>query len=106
MKEDKNDSLMINIPGGLNYWVNIESYICFSIRPQQKSPRIKKANKATKIHCAISIAMNKKRNDWVFKDIDPAVENCKRKFISEISLLSLRTKPEFAFALESWLQGL
>jgi hypothetical protein len=27
------------------------------------------------------------RNDWIFNNIDPSVENCKQKFISEFSLM-------------------
>lgn len=46
------------------------------------------------------------RNDWIFKDLDPTVENCKRRFILEMSLLSHMAKPELVAALETWLQTL
>jgi hypothetical protein len=46
------------------------------------------------------------RNDWIFKNIDPLVENCKRNFANEMSLLSRRAKPVLALALETCLQSL
>ena len=44
------------------------------------------------------------RNDWIFKNTDPTVNNCKRKFILEMSLLTNRVKTELAIDIESWLQ--
>ncbi|RLM97793.1 ML domain protein isoform X2 [Panicum miliaceum] len=46
------------------------------------------------------------RNDWIFKEIDPIVDSCKRHFMAEMFLLSHRTKPELAAAVETWLQSL
>ena len=43
------------------------------------------------------------RNDWIFNNIDPTVQNCKRKFILEMSLLTHSTKPEISVAIDSWL---
>ena len=44
------------------------------------------------------------RNDWIFNDIDPTVDSCKRKFISKLSLLSNRAKPDLVTAMEVWSQ--
>lgn len=46
------------------------------------------------------------RNDWIFKDLDPLVNNCKRKFTKEMLLLTHMTKPEIAAQIETWINSL
>jgi hypothetical protein len=43
------------------------------------------------------------RNAWVFNNVDPTVQDCKRKFMSEFSLLLHRVKPDLINPLEVWL---
>lgn len=43
-------------------------------------------------------------NDWIFREVDPTVQNCKRKFIEECSLLKYRLKSDHLPLLETWLQ--
>jgi hypothetical protein len=43
------------------------------------------------------------RNAWIFSNIDPLVQDCKRKFLSEFSLLLHRVKPEMVNPMEVWL---
>ncbi|TVU40431.1 hypothetical protein EJB05_13896, partial [Eragrostis curvula] len=46
------------------------------------------------------------RNDWLFSDIDPTVEDCKRKFVREFKLLLHRAKKKYFPQIEEWLQNL
>lgn len=46
------------------------------------------------------------RNDWVFNNIDPTVEDCKQKFMKEFSLLLFRSKPSMAPQMHAGLQVL
>jgi hypothetical protein len=46
------------------------------------------------------------RNDWIFNEIDPLVQRCKEKFVSEFSLLLLRVNPSKTLEMESWLNSL
>jgi hypothetical protein len=43
------------------------------------------------------------RNACIFSNIDPLVEDCKRKFLSEFSLLLHRVKPEMVNPMEVWM---
>jgi hypothetical protein len=43
------------------------------------------------------------RNAWIFNNIDPLVQDCKRKFLSEFSLLLHRVKPDLVNPMEVWL---
>lgn len=54
----------------------------------------------------ISWSIQTTRNDWIFKDIDPIVDNCRRKFILEVSFLFHRAKLELVAAMEVWVQNL
>jgi hypothetical protein len=42
-------------------------------------------------------------NDWMFNNIDPQVQNCKRRFLSEFSLLLHRVRPDKISAMEVWM---
>jgi hypothetical protein len=46
------------------------------------------------------------RNDWIFNGIDPSVERCKAKFVSEFSLILLRVRPDSLPRMEHWLLSL
>nr|TKW40338.1 hypothetical protein SEVIR_1G238900v2 [Setaria viridis] len=46
------------------------------------------------------------RNDWMFNGIDPAVQQCKRKFISEFSTLLHRARPTMIPNMTVWIQSL
>nr|TKW37263.1 hypothetical protein SEVIR_1G036238v2 [Setaria viridis] len=46
------------------------------------------------------------RNDWMFKGIDPTVQQCKRKFISEFSTLLHRARPTMVPNMKVWMQSL
>lgn len=46
------------------------------------------------------------RNDWLFKGIDPTVQQCKRKFISEFSTLLHRARPTMVPNMTVWMQSL
>jgi hypothetical protein len=43
------------------------------------------------------------RNDWMFNNIDPQVQNCKRRFLSEFSLFLHRVRPDKISAMEVWM---
>jgi hypothetical protein len=45
------------------------------------------------------------RNDWMFNGIHPTVEDCRRKFMTEFSLL-LRARAESVPAMSAWLSSL
>jgi hypothetical protein len=46
------------------------------------------------------------RNDWIFNNIDPSVENCKQKFISEFSLMMHKIRTDKAPPMLVWLHTL
>nr|TKW29308.1 hypothetical protein SEVIR_3G387100v2 [Setaria viridis] len=46
------------------------------------------------------------RNDWLFDNMDLSVETCRRKFISEFSLVMLRAKPSSVPAMSAWIESL
>jgi hypothetical protein len=46
------------------------------------------------------------RNDWIFNNIIPTVESCRRKFKEEFKLLLLRAKPSLVEAMSAWLDNL
>jgi hypothetical protein len=46
------------------------------------------------------------QNDWIFNEIDPSVQRCKEKFVSEFTLLLLRVKPSKIIEMEIWLNSL
>ncbi|TVU31706.1 hypothetical protein EJB05_23404, partial [Eragrostis curvula] len=46
------------------------------------------------------------RNDWLFSDIDPSVDECKRKFVREFKLLLHRAKKKYFPQIEEWIQSL
>jgi hypothetical protein len=48
----------------------------------------------------------KTRNDWIFNNIDPSVEVCRIRFISEFKLLLHRVKQSSVPQLENWLNAL
>jgi hypothetical protein len=48
----------------------------------------------------------KTRNDWIFNNIDPSVEDCRIRFISEFKLLLHRVKQSSIPQLENWLNTL
>jgi hypothetical protein len=43
------------------------------------------------------------RNDWMFKNKDPQVQECKQKFLKEFSLLLHRVRPDKVSAMETWM---
>jgi hypothetical protein len=43
------------------------------------------------------------RNEWMFDNIDPQVQDCKRKFLAEFSLLRHRVSPDKWTAMEVWM---
>jgi hypothetical protein len=45
------------------------------------------------------------RNDWIFNNINPTVESCRRKFKEEFKLLLLRAKPSLVEAMSAWLDN-
>jgi hypothetical protein len=46
------------------------------------------------------------RNGWIFNNIYPSVEGCRRRFITEFSLTILGAKPGLVPAMESWVHSL
>ncbi|KAF8768972.1 hypothetical protein HU200_007064 [Digitaria exilis] len=46
------------------------------------------------------------RNDWIFRNLDPMVQNCKRRFIQEYGLLRHRAKPQTLAAMAEWLDSI
>lgn len=44
------------------------------------------------------------RNDWIFKGLQPDVQDSKRNFFRELRLVLLRVKPSALSRFESWLQ--
>lgn len=46
------------------------------------------------------------RNDWIFNNVHPSIQACKRKFIREFSLVIIRAKPLMAPPMASWLDSL
>lgn len=46
------------------------------------------------------------RNDWMFREVDPTMQNCKRKFVEDFSLLKYRMKDDHLQAMETWLQNI
>nr|TKW06645.1 hypothetical protein SEVIR_7G253500v2 [Setaria viridis] len=46
------------------------------------------------------------RNDWMFQGIDPMVQQCKRKFMSEFSILLHRARPAMVPNMSVWLYSL
>lgn len=46
------------------------------------------------------------RNDWIFREVDPSIPNCKRKFMEEFSLLQHRVKPEQVMIMTAWLDSI
>jgi hypothetical protein len=45
------------------------------------------------------------RNDWIFKNVDPTVESCRRKFKEEFKLLLIRAKPGLLMAMSEWIDA-
>jgi hypothetical protein len=43
------------------------------------------------------------RNDWIFNNINPTVESCRRKFKEEFKLLPLRANPSLVESMTAWL---
>jgi hypothetical protein len=43
------------------------------------------------------------RNAWIFNNMDPLPQDCKRKFLSKFSVLLHRVKPELVNPMEVWL---
>jgi hypothetical protein len=43
------------------------------------------------------------RNDWIFNDVAPQVQDCKRKFLTEFSLLLHRARPDLINSMEVWM---
>jgi hypothetical protein len=47
----------------------------------------------------------KSRNDWIFNNIDPSVEDCQLRFISDFKLLLQRAKHSSLLPMENWLNS-
>lgn len=43
------------------------------------------------------------RNNWMFENIDPQVQECKRKFLCEFSLVMFRTRQDMVNSMEVWM---
>ena len=46
------------------------------------------------------------RNDFIFKGLQPDVQDYKRNFFKELKLVLLRVKPSALSRFESWLQNI
>jgi hypothetical protein len=46
------------------------------------------------------------RNDWEFNEIDPPVDRCREKFISEFVKIFMRAQPASIPARETWISSL
>lgn len=46
----------------------------------------------------------KTRNEWLFQNIDPTVQGCKSKFLSEMSTMIHRAKEKHKVDIQEWLQ--
>jgi hypothetical protein len=44
------------------------------------------------------------RNSWIFNNIDPSVQCCRRIFKKEFSLVLLKAKPSLLLAMDAWIQ--
>lgn len=43
------------------------------------------------------------RNNWMSENIDPQVQECKRKFLCEFSLVMFRTRQDMVNSMEVWM---
>ncbi|KAG2577726.1 hypothetical protein PVAP13_6NG222600 [Panicum virgatum] len=77
------------------YWASIGVSV-ITTRPLLNIFKQIKEKLQTPLHMEIIILMAwiiwVMRNDWIFKDIDPSVDICKRHFMSEMTLLNHRLK--------------
>jgi hypothetical protein len=44
------------------------------------------------------------RNSWIFNNLDPSVQCCRRIFKKEFSLVLLKAKPSLLLAMDAWIQ--
>lgn len=45
----------------------------------------------------------KERNNWIFDNIDPSVDNCRRKFRAELAMPMHRAKQKHKSRLQEWI---
>ncbi|KAF8738636.1 hypothetical protein HU200_013947 [Digitaria exilis] len=45
------------------------------------------------------------RNEWIFNQIDPTIDNCIRKFFRELKMVIHRAKAKHVQPLREWIQA-
>nr|TKW10118.1 hypothetical protein SEVIR_6G141000v2 [Setaria viridis] len=83
----------------------LDSYNCELCIMQKRETKIRSAI-FMEIIVLLAWSVWTTRNDWMFKNVDPLILSCYRKFASEFKDLLLRARARHQQQMEVWLQSL